>query len=183
MLGPKQPHIDVEDFVKLLLDNQRRVFTYILTLVPNVADAEDIMQEVSIVLWRKFPEYEAGTNFAAWAYRVAYNTVRTFRVKQLRCRVKFDDELLAMVATETESMREELEISRQILTDCEQKLSPDDRELLKARYQAGTTVRSLAAAVGRSVEGMYKAMRRIHDALYDCVQRRLASEEIHVRQS
>jgi RNA polymerase sigma-70 factor, ECF subfamily len=183
MREPKHPHGDVESFVKLLLDHQRRVFTYILTLVPNVADAEDVMQEVSIVLWQKFPEYRPGSDFAAWAFRVAYNTVRTFRVKRFRCRVKFDDQLLATVSADVEAMREELEVGRQVLADCANELPATDRELLTARYQACTTIRSLAAAVGRPIEGMYKAMRRIHDNLYDCVQRKLASEGIHVRRS
>jgi RNA polymerase sigma-70 factor, ECF subfamily len=183
MSKAKHTSDDVEGFVSLLLENERRVFTYILTLVPNVADAQDVLQEVSIVLWQKFHQYKAGTDFAAWAFRVAYNTVRTFRVKQHRCRVKFDDHLLATVAAEAEAMREELDVSRMILNDCADELPPTDRELLTARYQAGTTIRSLAAAVGRPVEGMYKAMRRIHDNLYDCVQRRLVSEGIHVRKS
>lgn len=161
---------DVEGFVQLLLENERRVFTYILTLVPNVADAEDVLQEASIVLWQKFHEYKPETDFAAWASRVAFNTARTFRAKQYRCRVKFDDQLLAMVATEVEAMREELDASQLILAECVDELPPTDRDLLERRYQSGTTIKFLAAAVGRPVKGMYKAIRRIHDNLYDCVQ-------------
>ncbi len=67
--------------------------------------------------------------------------------------------------------------------ECVNELPTGDRELLSLRYEAGATIKSVAAAVGRSAEGMYKPMRRIHDALYDCVLRRLKSEGIHDRSS
>jgi RNA polymerase sigma-70 factor, ECF subfamily len=178
-----RPTVDVEDFVRLLMANERRIFAYVLTLLPNVADAEDVLQETSIVLWRKFPEYQPGTDFTSWAYCIAHNMVRNSLAKRHRCRVRFDGELLAAVATDAEQMREELDVGRSVLVECIDELPPGDRELLNLRYEVGATVKSVAAAVGRSAEGMYKTMRRIHDALHDCVCRRLKSEGIHVRRS
>jgi RNA polymerase sigma-70 factor, ECF subfamily len=174
--------LGVEDFVRLLMANERRIFAYVLALLPNVADAEDVLQETSIVLWRKFPEYQPGTDFTAWAFRIAQNMVRNKRAKCFRCRVKFDEELLAAVADEAARMCEELDHDRSVLAECVNELPPGDRELLNLRYEAGATIKSVAAAVGRSVEGLYKAMRRIHDALHDCVCRRLKAEGIHVRE-
>ena len=174
-------NVDVEEFVRLLMAHERQIFTYILTLLPHVADAEDVLQETSIVLWRKFPEYQPGTHFVSWAFRVAHNMVRNFRAKRCRCRVKFDEELLAAVAADVESMREELDLGRLALLDCIDELPPGDRDLLRRRYELGATIKSVALAVGRSVEGLYKSMRRIHDTLYDCVHRKLTSEGIHVR--
>jgi RNA polymerase sigma-70 factor (ECF subfamily) len=174
--------VDVEDFVRLLMANERRIFAYVLALMPNAADAEDVLQETSIVLWRKFPEYQPGSNFTSWAYQIAHNIVRNKRAKQHRCRVKFDEELLAAVADDAECMSEELDFGRSVLVECMNELPPGDRELLALRYEVGATIKSVAAAVGRSAEGMYKAMRRIHDVLHDCVCHRLKSEGIHVRE-
>ena len=183
MSQPTEPRIDVEEFVGLLMASERRVFSYILSLLPNVADAQDVLQETSIVLWRRLAEYEPDTDFAAWACRVAFNVVRNFRAKQHRCRVKFDEQLLTAVATDAESIREELDLAQSTLFDCMRELPAGDRDLLQRRYESGATIKSVAAAVGRSAEGLYKAMRRIHDTLYDCIQRRLKSEGIHVRKS
>jgi RNA polymerase sigma-70 factor, ECF subfamily len=180
MPGPHVSPDTVEAFVRLLTTNERRIFGYILTLAPNVADAEDIWQETSVVLWQKFADYQPGTDFTAWAFRTAYNTVRTFRAKQRRCRVRFDDQLLAEVSDQIAVMQKELDFAQVILRQCAEELRPADRDLLRRRYETKMTIKSLAAAVGRPVEGLYKAMRRIHDALYDCVQRRLSSEGIHV---
>ncbi len=183
MQNQEHSTIDVEDFVRLLMANERRIFAYVLALLPNLADAEDVLQETSIVLWRKFPEYQPGSDFASWAFCIAHNMVRNKLAKQHRCRVRFDEDLLAAVASDAEQMRDELDIGRSVLGDCVDELSVGDRELLDLRYATGATIKSVAAAVGRSVEGMYKTMRRIHDALHDCVHRRLESEGIHVRRS
>jgi RNA polymerase sigma-70 factor, ECF subfamily len=176
------PLLGVEDFVRLLMANERRIYAFILTLLPNVADADDVLQETSIVLWRKFPEYQPGSDFTSWAFRIAQNMVRNSRAKRQRCRVKFDEELLAAVADDADNMRDELDLGRSVLVECVDELPPGDRELLNLRYESGATIKSVAAAVGRSAEGMYKAMRRIHDVLHDCVYRRLKSEGVHVRQ-
>ncbi len=183
MPEPDRSTVDVEEFVRLLMANERRVFTYILTLLPNVADAQDVLQETSIVLWRKFAEYRPGSDFTAWAFRVAQNMVRNYRAKQRRCRVKFDERLLAAVAGDVESMREELDFARSATVDCVNELPPADRDLLRRRYEIGATIKSVAEAVGRSVEGMYKAMRRIHSTLQDCIERKSRSEGMHVRKS
>lgn len=172
---------DVEEFVRLLLAHERRIFAYILSLVPNRADADDLLQETSIVLWRKFGEYKSGSDFLAWALTVAFNVVRSYRAKASRCRLKFDDELLTLITNDVQSMSKELDAGRIFVTECLDELSEDDRMLLTKRYQPGVTIKSLAVLAGRSVEGLYKTMRRIHDRLYDCVQRKLKAEGVHVR--
>ena len=62
--------IDGEEFTRLLLENQKRIWGLVLSLVPRGSDADDVMQETCAVLWRKFDQFEAGTNFGAWALRI-----------------------------------------------------------------------------------------------------------------
>ncbi len=45
-------------FLSLLMANQRRINSYILSVVPNFSDADDIMQETISVMWRKFDRFE-----------------------------------------------------------------------------------------------------------------------------
>ena len=58
---------------------ERMVYGYILSLVPNWADADEILQETNIRLWEEFEKFQPGTNFAAWAIRVAHFQVLTWR--------------------------------------------------------------------------------------------------------
>jgi RNA polymerase sigma-70 factor (ECF subfamily) len=55
----------VPEFVQLFAQSSRRIYAYIRTLVPNQADAEDVFQETSKVLWEKFADYEIGTDFCS----------------------------------------------------------------------------------------------------------------------
>lgn len=55
---------DEEEFTRLLVQNQKRIMGLILALVPNGPDADDILQETCAVLWRRFVEFEPGTNFS-----------------------------------------------------------------------------------------------------------------------
>lgn len=180
MSGNERENVDVEEFVRLLMANERRIFAHIMALLPNVADAEDALQETSIVLWRKFSEYRRGTDFTAWAFSIAFNVTRNHLAKRHRCRVKFDERLLADVAEDAGQMRDELDLAGSAVLDCVEELTPRDRDLLQRRYETGATIKSVALAVGRPVEGLYKAMRRIHDTLFDCVQRNLSSDGTHV---
>ena len=51
------------ELVQLMMKHQRKLFGYILTLVPSRADAEDILQEASLTICEKFSSFEPGTNF------------------------------------------------------------------------------------------------------------------------
>ena len=46
-------------FLSLFLRSEREIFRYVAVLVPNVADAEDIVQQTAIALWEKFDAYAA----------------------------------------------------------------------------------------------------------------------------
>src|SRR3954462_13667886 len=82
----------------LMTRHQRQIFSYIYTLVPRRHDAEDLLQETSLVICEKFPEFEIGTDFVAWACQIAYWRVRYSRQKFARSKVLFDQDLLDVVA-------------------------------------------------------------------------------------
>ena len=70
----------------------------------------------------------------------------------------------------------QLDDRREALAGCIEKLGPRDRDLLARRFTDGATTQSTSEQVGRSVEAVYKALARIRQALFDCVQRTLARE-------
>jgi len=147
-----------------------------MSLLHHAADAEEVLQETNLVLWRKFEEYQPGTDFVRWAYGIAHYEV--LKVYEARSREKrlFSDKFMAMLATEAQTSLDLLEARRQALTCCLGKLSPTDRELVYRRYQPGASTRSVAEALGRSVQGARQALHRIRAALLACVGRTLARE-------
>lgn len=165
-----------ESFVKLLAQYDRRIYSYILTLVPNWADAEEVLQETHVILWREFDKFELGTNFLAWAYKIAFHQVLKYRKQKKRDKLQFSDEFLEAVAGETADSGEQLEKRYRLLHDCITKLNDDHREILHHRYKEGASVESVADTVGRTVGALYRVLSRIRRSLHECVTRKLASE-------
>ncbi len=161
------------EFVRLLVRYQRRVFAYIFALVPHRDDAEDILQEACTVLWARRADFQPGTDFLAWACRVAYWEVRQFRTKQARQRVRFSQPALDMLAERLLQRMPEVDERQEALRMCLSKLSDRDRQFVLARYEPGGSVAGAAQQAGRSMAAAYKSLARIRRALTDCVANRL----------
>src|SRR5262245_18972639 len=134
MQTPAAPGDDpqrMDAFVRLLGQNQRRVFLYVMGLVPNWSDAEEIIQETNLVLWREFHTFQLGTNFAAWACKVAFHQVLAFRKKRQRDRLEFSPAFLEAVAAEAAEDADFLEERSQALAGCIGKLPEAHRDLLR----------------------------------------------------
>ena len=167
----------VERFAGLLATCQRRVFLYAMSLLHNPADAEEVLQEANLVLWRKFDQYQPGTDFGQWACRVAYYEVLKVREKKARQERLFSGEFIEVLAAESASSMDRTDARREALAACLKKLREKDRQLLMRRYQPSATTRSVAGALGRSVQGTRKSLHRIRMALLACIQRTLAMGE------
>jgi RNA polymerase sigma-70 factor (ECF subfamily) len=165
-------------FLRLFLKNQRRLYAYVLTLLPNRTDADDVLQEASLVMWDKFDERHPPDDFAAWGCRIAYFKVLDFYKKHQRSRVCFSQAMLERVAETALEQADTLQLDRrrEALAACLEKLRPRDRDLLSRRFADGATTQSTAAEVGRSVDAVYKALAKIRQALFECINRTLAQE-------
>jgi RNA polymerase sigma-70 factor (ECF subfamily) len=180
---PPQPAVSdnperVDAFVRLLGQHQRRVFLYVLSLVPNWNDAEEIVQEANLVLWREFHQFIPGTNFLAWACKVAFHQVLAWRKRKQRDRLEFSDAFLEAVAAEASAAAEILEDRNEALAGCIGKLPPAQRELLRLRYTEGFEIDRVAEKAGRSVEAAYRALSRIRQTLYECVTHNLEKRSV-----
>jgi len=164
------------ELVQLMIKHQRRLFAYIMTLVPTRADAEDILQEASLTICEKFSEFKLGTNFYSWACQIAYWKVRAARKKYATSKVVFNEEVLDVISQTRVEMEEELDHRHGALSICLQKLNERDRRMVLVRYESGHNVKAAAQACGRTIQGAYKALTRIRKSLHDCVNIELASE-------
>lgn len=160
--------------VLLMTRHRRQIFSYIYTLVPNRHDAEDLLQETSVVICEKFAQFQPGTDFVAWACQIAWWRVRASRQKFARSKVIFDQDVMEAVARTAGSMAREIDARHEALEGCLQKLHPRDRELVITRYEPGRGVKDAARRSGRSMAAAYKALARIRKLLFDCVTHRLA---------
>jgi RNA polymerase sigma-70 factor (ECF subfamily) len=163
----------------LMTRHQRQIFAYIYTLVPDRPDAEDLLQETSLVICEKFDEFTPGTDFVAWACQIAWWRVRYSRQKFARAKVVFDDEVFEAVARTAGEMTAELDERHEALAGCLKKLPARDRELVLTRYEPGSGVAEAARRSGRSMDAAYKALNRLRKLLHDCVTNQLSHPEAH----
>lgn len=164
-------------FVRLLTRNERRVYAYILSLVPNWNDADEIQQETSLRLWEQFDRYEPGTDFGAWACTIARYQVLTHRKKQSRAKLVFSDEFLAAVESEQLKQGDLMDARRVALERCLELISERNRQLLRLCYEPNTTIAAVAQQIGRTAAATYKTLQRVRAALHTCIDQRVLLED------
>jgi RNA polymerase sigma-70 factor len=164
--------VDREEFARMFSRNARRIYGFIMTLVFSHHDAEEVFQNTNVILWNKFAEFEPGTNFFAWASRIAYFEVLSL-MKQKRRSQTMSDESLELLANEAMALSHTSSERLDALEECLGKLPADDRELLQERYYRQRPPKQIAAIQSRSVHSVYRSLSRIHNVLLNCVQRQL----------
>lgn len=165
-------------FFQLYIKYQKRIYAYILMLVPNVSDADDILQQVSSFMWERFDTFEPGTNFGAWATRIARNFIFDYYKSKRRSKIIFTDENLDLFAERAAVSAARMEERVDVLQKCLKKLPEADRKLMKARYEEGLKIKQIAHLIGRPVGGLYKAINRIHNVLIKCIRREMFARGI-----
>lgn len=164
-----------EEFLLELMSCQGKLHVYILSLLVDKQRSYDVLQQTNVVLLEKAKEYEAGTNFAAWACRVAFYEVLAERRRKGRDRHVFDEEVLGLLADDAERQLDELNERAVALDACLKKLTSNQRRTLMERYSPGGSVKSMAEKSGRTPNAVSLTLHRLRAALADCIRRRLES--------
>jgi len=161
-----------DDFVELLAQHDQSLTRYVMSLVPSMADSQDILQETKVALWRSFDSFETGTDFAAWSRKVALNRVLTYRKQKAveskrlwfseNCYERLAEEFEATVGTHDEQIQK--------LRQCIERLQADHRQMLILRYFKDSGVEDVAAKVDRTVDATYRVLSRIRLTLRNCMQ-------------
>jgi RNA polymerase sigma-70 factor (ECF subfamily) len=170
--GPyNRSSIDERGFVSLISANQRPILAYIITLVPNRHDAEEIMQETTVLMWEKRSDFVPGTDFVAWGVRIAYYKVLNYRKRRLKdLRLIIDEKQFAKIEEQAAAKCRQSEEVLYRLDECMKKISEPDRRLISMRYSQNISASEIAAHINKSVRSVYLAITRIHSLLLSCIE-------------
>lgn len=174
---PDNPMVDdaaTREFVRLLTVYQSDIYLYVRSLSLTTDEAAEAAQETSMTLWEKRGEFEAGTNFRAWAFAIARFKVLNERRKANRGGMRLSDEVMAQLADRAESELDGAASQMADLEYCLAQLNDRDRQIIKHRYTADEDTAHLAERLGRPVRWVYKQVTRIRRTLYECVTQRAA---------
>lgn len=175
---PEEHQQNQEQFLRLLMLNDRRIYAYILAFVPNASDADDIMQEASAVMWRKFSTFTPGMDFVAWALTIARYQILSYFKKKKSSRLRFRDSIADALEQEVVRVLPEMDRRMGAMKKCIEKLPQVDRQILKLRYEKELTLENIGAHISRSTRATYYALVRIHRLLLQCIKQTLAEEGV-----
>ena len=164
------------DFLRLYVEHEPSLRGFVRSLVPTLEDANDVMQEVAMALWKRFGSLDAPENFRRWAFGVSRLEALEFLRKKSRDRHVFGEGFLLQLADDAEEMADQFVEERKALDVCLQKLPSEQRSLVEAAYAPGVRMDELAARIGRTAMAIYKSLHRIRMMLTDCAKRELSKK-------
>jgi RNA polymerase sigma-70 factor (ECF subfamily) len=168
------PH---DRFIERFVRSQDRIYAYVATVLPNRTDAEEVFQQTSLVLWKKWQQFDPSRDFVAWACGIAHHEVQNFlRKHKDRGRVFLSDDVLEEVGRVRLEGQGLLEARRQALANCLDQLEKGNRELLERCYAGRDRIKTIAEERGQQPNALYMTLKRLRRALFDCVNRTLAAE-------
>jgi len=164
-------------FVELLGKYERQLNSYVLALVPNWADADDIVQQTRIRLWEQFDSYDATKDFGAWARVIAHFQVMTHRKQVSRAANRLTDGVLEKLADTALSITESTNSRQVFLAECIEEMSEESRRLLARCYSGTETIKSVASDLDRSSNSVRQTLFRMRTRLFGCVESKMEEEE------
>lgn len=163
-------------FLRSFTANEAAIRAYVRRMVPSRGDADDVMQETSVVLWEKFDTFREDSDFRAWAFGVARFEVLAWLRDKGRDRLVLNEDVIARLADEAGEDEPRLERQRVALEDCLEKVAPDQRQLLMQAYSDESRIQDVARHSGRTVPGFYQWLHRMRKLLLDCIRRDMGRE-------
>ena len=178
MVDPPEPNPRIcthKDFIRLFLEAEKDLLRYVMVLIPNVADARDVVQETAVALWDKIDRYDPAKPFAPWACRFALNEAKMFLRKKSR-QYRLADEVVNLLEIERMENADQLDARQYFLRECLKTLPSKNAELVHGYYFNELSVEELGKHFERSVEAVYKTLQRVRQALHACIENKLQLE-------
>jgi RNA polymerase sigma-70 factor, ECF subfamily len=165
-----------DEFLDQFTRHQVRLYRYIVMLVANPIEAEDILQNTNLVLLRKCDRFQPGSQFFAWAAGIAHFEVLKHRASRKRQPNGLSDTTLSILAAEAIGSQPELDRRNAALPGCMEKLPAPDRTLVTDHYFRGLSWEAIARTVGRSSSSIRHSICRIRRELKRCIDVSLGIE-------
>lgn len=158
-------------FLSLFSKSQTRLYSFILMIVHNDNDADEIFQEVSALLWEQFDKFQEGTNFGAWAVSIAKIKVLEYLRQNKKKRNLFKTDMYQELSTLAEPESADVDNRLKAFKNCLQKLDRSYRSLLSLRYQKNLSIKEIAQQKGIAVDTLYRKLSKVFGTLRKCVER------------
>ncbi|GAA5505212.1 sigma-70 family RNA polymerase sigma factor [Novipirellula caenicola] len=165
-----------EGFIKAYAAAQGPLLQFILSMIPRLKDAEDILQETAITLWKKREEFDPSKgSFVAWGCGVArFKVLDHLRKRSPQFTLnEVVSEKLVDIAIQAASDLEARQRRIHALEQCLKKLPDPERLLVEEHYRQLRSIHDIAQSEGKGLSTIYERLQRVRNRLGRCVKRQL----------
>jgi RNA polymerase sigma-70 factor len=159
--------------VQLLFRYRAMVLGYALSILRDRHMAEDLFQEVVLVVLDKFDSIRSEEAFPAWVRTAArFRALKKLRDDKSRPVVLVDDRVLDALEPHWQKRESDESLSR-ALDECLKRLTARARSLLTLRFADNWNCRDIARREGKPAHTIHVAFSRIYDSLRRCLSREM----------
>ena len=160
----QQPRLQTAtDFTTLIEANKRIIFKICNSYCRNVADREDLAQEIIYQLWKSWSSFNSSVKLSTWIYRIALNVAISFYRKESKTGnvVLMGDHLIEII---DENLEEGLQTNLNALQKFINELKPLDKALM-ILYLEEKSHKEMAEIIGISSTNVATKIGRIKEQL------------------
>lgn len=183
LLAAKALGGDLGAFEELVNRYKKSVFTIVYRIIGQYQEAEDITQEVFLIVYEKLYQFDVGKKFAPWIHRIAVNTTITaLRKKKKVVNVMFDETYIQDNVTgsdldDPQVIFERNELSS-FINEVIMELPENYRIIIALRYQMDYSNGEIAEVLGISKENVEVKVHRARKAMRNLYMKKLVQRGI-----
>lgn len=162
-----------EQFLELLTASDRALSLYVHGLVPRDSEAEDILQQTKLLLWKHFEDFTPGTNFIAWARKTAFHQILGHRRQKKKEHLPLDEAALEALGHAVSGLVDSGSHRQEALNTCLARLPAEHRQLVRLRYYDEMEIADIADQIRRTEAAVYRALSRVRVGLLQCVEKQM----------
>ena len=166
-----------KNFLKRFLADETRLRAYFIAVTGTASDADDLLQETAVVLWRKYEQYDQSREFLPWALGVARLEAMKWRQRKARSKLVFSEEAMSLLSETAERMEKTPDERLPALRNCLERLPPDSLSTLLLRYEKGESLENMALKLSKTIGAVMTKLSRIRDILRRCMEKSMMGNE------
>jgi RNA polymerase sigma-70 factor, ECF subfamily len=156
----------------LLTESQPRLYGFIFKRTANHDQTKEILQETNLVICRKAKDFQEGSNFIAWVFKIAHFQILSFRQKA-NGGLQLSDKSLELIDAHENEDNEVFIYRLSALKSCLSSLTEDNRMLITKRYSGTFSVQEYAQEMGKRENAISKALHKIRATLASCIRTKM----------
>lgn len=168
------------EFVSRIVAVQPRLRAYIRMMVFNPSDVGDILQESVAAAWEHLDSYDPARPFDAWLMGIARNRIFEYQRNQKKHAMPLSMDVLELIESEADDLGDTTTQIEDALESCLSKLSAEDYQLVRTRYERSETNREASKILGMTESTLSRALNRIYARLLICIKQYQRGPEVQL---